>query len=254
MAYRRGRSRRNNGTWLPIQGTVLAEDVSLWGFGANIPVQPNGDIQSIVTPITTDEPLEGDDILNNTTMSTVVGNEYFLDRIVGKLFIEHFSQLDDAAAPVGGPVLVAAGFFIARADEGSPNLPIGNEGQFQLNNNYSPLEMDNSREPWIWRRTWLLGTGGAYADGVVQSRGARAFPASNVHYGSVLDGPHLDAKTKRRVGQDDRLWFICSVAYPATWFGGPVPLSPEGTQGAVELWLDFRLHGALRRSRPSGKF
>lgn len=252
------RHRRNNGTWLPTLGTQLGENEAFSsGFGFDIPAVFDQDITTVITPITTDTPLEGDSITNTTQLVDVIGNEYFLDRIVGKLHIAASFSVDDGppALWIGGPVQVVAGFFIARCDDANPQLPVGAATANAARDNYSPAELDTIREPWIWRRAWTLGTRGrgpTFSTGPAPPIGSlygAVFPPTTADYGSVLDGPHIDAKTKRRIGQDDRLFFAVSAFYPPQ-FGGGVVDAPAAVVG----WLDYRLHGQLRKARPDGKF
>lgn len=254
MAYNR-RKRRNRGTWLQTLGTQLdTEGAFLSGFGGSMDAagDPTG-ITTILTPITTDTPVEGDDITSTTPMVEVLGNEYFLDRIVGKLFVSATFKVEGGTAVTGGPALVTAGFFVARADDNNPLLPVGANTAAGVRDNYSPLDMDTIREPWIWRRAWMLGIGqvesGVY-DGQFSNIATQQFPCSNVYYPGLGDGPHIDAKTRRRVGQDDRLWFAISVGCPPHWSGTwTAQQAPE-----VTFYLDYRLHGSLRKARQSGKF
>lgn len=185
-------------------------------------------------------------------MSDVIGNEYFLDRVVGKMFISH-SPSSSAEGPIG-PILVGAGMFVARADDVVPGRPVGATNAQERNDNYSPLEWDTIREPWLWRRVWLLG--GAFPGAQPNLLGGASnwdkWPAANWLYGSMADGPHFDQKTKRRVGQDDRLWFAFTTAYPPTYLDDLV--GPVVAQGATRVYLDYRLHGSLRKARPTGRF
>lgn len=251
------RKRRNRGTWLPTLGTQMSEDdsyLSGFGFGIGAPVDTTT-ISTIVYPITADSPTyQGDSVGQNTTMAEVIGNEYFLDRIVGKLFLMYEPARDVSGNTVNGPVLVASGFFVARADDNNPLTPIGAGSAQEVRDNYSPLDLDTIREPWIWRRAWMLGTSGnaRLGGGISLSTNwdEGAFPSSNTLCGSVLDGPHIDAKTKRRVGQEDRLWWALAVARPIQLFTSGTPT----TNGEVKGYLDYRLHGQLRRARPDGRF
>lgn len=255
------RKRRNRGTWLPTLGTTRSEDDTyLWGFGTTLTV-PSGanstDINTVIIPITADNPTyQGDNVGQSTTMAEAIGNEYFLDRIVGKCFLQYSPALDGTGQVVGGPIICAAGFFVARADDSNPLLPVGANTQAEVRDNYSPLDVDTCREPWIWRRAWVLGTAGSArtAGGIALNPGGwdvAAFPSSNALCGSVLDGPHVDAKTKRRVGQDDRLFMALSCSFSPFWTDEN---QTPTTAGVVNMWFDYRLHGALRRARPGGKF
>lgn len=258
------RRRRNRGTWLQTLGSLLDEGSpsTFNGIAWQQPVDPTQFITTIV-PVTTDAPsFQGDSVNSATVMGDVIGNEYFLDRVVGKIFLQ--TSAGTTIAPESAqflyPVLVACGLFVARADDLDNTTPIGGALGAESERHYSPLEADTVREPWIWRRAWMLGNAGnTYVNGADNegippqgSTPAGAFPNSNAFYGSVLDGPHIDAKTKRRVGQEDRLWFACSASY-VPGFGRPGTESIEENQ-SINGYFDLRLHGALRRARQSGRF
>lgn len=157
--------------------------------------------------------------------------------------------------------LVAAGFFVARANDsgsgGGESTPIGSASLQETNDNYSPLYATTVREPWIWRRTWMLGNpselGFAQAfinnnTGVGQTLlGTSSFPPTTAHYGSVSDGAHIDAKTARRVTQDERLWFaVSAVRFPI----GTVTVENPNLRG----YLDVRLLAGLRKAHNRGVF
>lgn len=181
-------------------------------------------------------------------------------RIVGKLFAERknfaFSGSQDDPDPA---VLFGAGFFVARANDlsvgGGSGTPIGSATIQERRDHYSPLDTDTVREPWIWRRTWILGLSGRAPrsstavgpDFPTATIFTAHWPASTGLYGSVMDGPHIDSKVKRRIGQDDRLWFAISAT--------PYPLG-QNTSGNlnVEGYLDYRLFGALRKARSRSAF
>ena len=254
MAYRR---RKNRGTWLPTIGSPLEEDSNfvLSGQAIQLPVLEDQIITTII-PVTADAPTYQDDQRPATSiMADVIGNEYFLDRIVGKLFLQT-RPANNGVNELWAPVLVGAGFFVARADETVPNhgQPVGAQTPVEENNNYSPLDGDTIREPWIWRRTWILGCANNFSwgpGGQQAALNASSWPSANYSYGSVLDGPHIDAKTKRRVGQQDRLWFAIAASFvPGLGTPGDGLVEPM----SVDAYLDYRLHGALRRARPDGKF
>lgn len=259
MAYRR--KRRNRGTWFQTIGIPLTEEAgaaTLSGLGFQVPVVED-EITSYIQPVTTDAPqYQGDDVTFNTVMGDVIGNEYFLDRIVGKIFISSFYPKDSLNVYRTAPILVGAGFFVARADEQDHNTPIGTSTAIEERDQYSPLEADTIREPWIWRRTWILGAResdqvtpwGATVVDNASARYAAGFPQTTTAYGSVLDGSHIDAKTKRRVGHDDRLFFAVSTSFVV----GMGDITPDPELPNIAGYVDYRLHGQLRKARNTGRF
>jgi len=251
--------RRRKVTWLPTIGSVVGEGLStasgrgFFSVGGNA----DGSIATVISPLTFDQPRDLDQTdIPTTTMADTIGSEYFLNRIVGKCFAHRRLSSTIGAVDTQPAILFGAGFFVARANDessgGGPDTPIGSASAQERNDNYSPLEADTIREPWIWRRVWVLGRAGAALfdeDGQTTDNAANAaYPISTALYGSVLDGPHIDAKTKRRVAQDERLWFAIS----AMTF--PVNTAATEDGAVVDGYLDYRLVGNLRRAHNRGVF
>lgn len=246
----KGRRRRSQGTWLPLIGTTPENGDKLAFNRLALTIPTNGSGTGIlgIVPLTYDAPQENDNDPNFDTLSEIVGNEYFLKRIVGTCLIGVHetvpSDYDQAAFPPY--YMVTAGFFVARAeDSSSPNdgYPIGG-----INSpDYGPQNLATTREPWIWRRTWMLGSRAwqLYEDkqtGALDMYGA--YPTTTAGYGSVADGPKVDAKTKRRVRQDDRLFFAVEARS-----------SQSFTQAAaLNVELDVRLFAQLRKAKNAGNF
>lgn len=256
------RRRRFKGTWFPLYGTPLGpSEPGVEGQGINfnsIITQTDGSAATIVQQLTADEPLED---ASSYALTDIVGStEYALRRIVGKLSLA-WAELSGEGVVLGAPYIakIAAGLLIARADDqdsryplGCPGVSFGSTGDPDAFNSFSPLALRTMREPWIWRRTWLLGNpvydGGPTPAPYTNGRNL-IVPSSNLWCGSVLDGPHIDAKTKRRCRQDERLFFAISAA---NW---PFEDSPQVERSLVFSWdLDVRIFGALRRARNKGAF
>ena len=81
------RKRRSKFTWFPVQHTVTptAED-RLWGIANSIAVDRAGEIVTGVIPLTYDAPgeLGAFDVNDPGVLAGIVGQEYFLRRVVGK--------------------------------------------------------------------------------------------------------------------------------------------------------------------------
>lgn len=253
--------RRKRGTWFPNVGTAGLEndpdddDSGRW-FQL---ICNNGVSTTVVSDLTFDKPFEDELDSDNQTgrsLSDIIGSEYILRRIVGKVFC-HRDQFSSAAETLA--VLVTCGFFVARSEDTSTETagdpkPIGANTLTELRENYSPAAVSTVREPWIWRRRWILGNQRLTANQtIVVSSGVAAFPPTNAGYGSVMDGPHLDAKTIRRVGQDDRLWFVVSARQLSANWADPFN-SDASTPVGVGVHLDYRLFGSLRKAKQQGRF
>lgn len=246
------RKRRARGIWFPTFGSDcgVGDDYDeMAGIYGDLEVGDYGNICSAIRPLTVDVPLDSNNDFSGNSLADVVGSNWYLRRIVGKLTV--YTLPDDGESPY---CKVAAGFFVARADEKGNNdepigstindAPIGSASYVATNINYSPLALTTSREPWIWRRTWILSTGVGTETTEV--------PRNNCLFGSVLDGPHLDAKTKRLIGNDERLFFAISAArWPPTSQG---PAEPPEPSSRVTYELDYRLFGWPRKARNRGAF
>lgn len=266
---KRGRS-RTKFTWFPTAWTE-GEDASqrIAGIDFALAVNRNGSITTGIIPLTADAPKEPADNDPRTTtgiLADIVGQEYFLRRVVGKFHIVHEGALQiNGEIPTQNtfnqfPVaaLVGAGLFVARADDisaGGVDLPVGATVGATLREQYSPLHVNTIREPWIWRRTWVLTQ--AYAQFVLDRAPSFTaadlngkpfgFPTTTADYGSVADGPTIDAKTARRITNDDRLWLAVSTQI--------FPVNTDSIEdGAIRGHFDYRLLAGLRKARNTGSF
>lgn len=251
------RKRKTRYQWLENLGSVGAaalpdDSTSGRDFGTLI-VNTNGTSSWRVVPLLPDEP--SDDAVAPVTMVNSFQYDYFIKRIVGKIFV-NYNEGNNTAVPA---CLATFGIFVARCDDeqagtGFNTAPVGT-GSFAgsaaavnpaagitLNGtlNYSPINTDAIREPWIWRRQWVLGNG-------IVSETKNIGPKTNMEYGSVADGPHIDAKTARRVRDDERLFGIFAVrSYPIN--------STYTIPTVCRAFLDYRVLGSPRKHRQRGAF
>lgn len=245
------RKRKTRYTWLPIvPGFEWTDKGNSCVNRFILDVPADGSIIAGQVPVIEDQP---QDPGTAEGIGEQVGNEYLLKRIVGKCFVSLTYAETVAVQQVGAyqPVIVTAGFFVARADPTNYSGPIGAAEGPGL---YGTLEANLTRQPWIWRRSWMLGAGAfnqnganpldvTVADGL---NGRLSWPLNN-YCGSVLDGPHIDAKTARRVRLEERLWFGVSAASATT---------AAFTDGLafVNVDLEARYLGAMRRPRGRSNF
>lgn len=145
---------------------------------------------------------------------------YSLRRVVGKLFLS--VEQDNVTQEAAGAWVVTAGLIVRR-----------------VNNAGEPVEVDqfadayeSARDPWLWRRNWLLQNSGATAAGGWQQH---IWPGANWNYHSVADGPHVDAKTRRTVKAEERLYMSISA----------ITLDGTDDQTVTSLYAvwDFRFFG-----------
>lgn len=253
------RRRKFKGTWFPAYGQSLGtNEPDAMGLVDSIETNADGHVVTKTFRLLPDEPAEN---IETDRLLSMVGQEYALRRIVGKLGIVWTGSSGVGGEPANvAYAKVACGLFVARAEDSalSENVPIGlADNEFDSDadpeefNSYSPLALKTIREPWIWRRTWLLGKQVAISDGGGGSAALyeSAVPSSNLKYGSVMDGPHLDAKTRRRVRQDERLWFAIAAV---NWPTGSVAATTYTL--TFDFDLDLRFFGAMRKARNQGAF
>lgn len=188
----------------------------------------------------------------------VIGNEWALERIVGRLDAIIAPETDNAGAIPPGTIyytnfIVGAGFFVARADFQNPTSPLVNSAS--VNEDFNPLNVHCIREPWLWHRSWTLGSttplNGAMP---LANRATPQVPAFPTNL-AILTGPNgngiIDTSSKRTIGQDDRLFFAVGLQ-PATF--GQTGDRTADTPSTLFLTLFVRILGQLRRPRIQGKF
>lgn len=258
------RKRKRKYTWLPNWGTDTLGAPVEFGPQLDAVIDISNDPSVVVTgvlPMLRDSPVADQTSASANrdayTMADMLASEYYVRRIVGKMYIDikvNPTNADDDT----DAVFVKSGIFIAKADSQGLDLP----RDFATENftKYSPLSLDANREPWLFQRSWLLGgndiaNGSFAASAIWGSPGlARyaAYPSANVLYGSALDGPHIDIKTSRRVSLDERLFACWSVRLA----GQGVRQIDGGLPGSafVNIKFDYRVLGALRKARQTGSF
>lgn len=172
----------------------------------------------------------------NATLADIEESGYRLRRIVGKIGI---SILQGAAQIAGdGSIFhVTAGFIIRRADEAGNSMAI-RAGTVGTTSEIDPFNLQNVMDPWIWRRSWDLADQSAAA--IALDPNVLSFPRSNQFaYGSgIFDGPHVDAKTARIVGPEERLFLTVGVE--------GINGSSQGAPGAVLVLADLRVLASMR--------
>jgi len=214
--------------WFPKDGrftiqdsNVLAMDLDVTGTATGTPVTTG--IISVIRDSTPDTQI--------SSLSDIENEGYRLRRIVGKCFVECEQNAESTGPPL---ILVGCGFIILRVDnQGSDPIAANIE-------EYDIFNVNNDDFPWIWRRDWILQNGSSPINIIGD------FPHTNVEYGSVMDGAHLDQKTARVIGPDERLFFVAS-AMPLV--GG----TNEQDKTAIIIRLTPRVLGSMRTSSGNRK-
>jgi len=147
----RFRRRKPAVAWLPhVQHNAQAPQVGWWISSFTVAAAQNTIGTSIFTMLP-DYPAEAIRQAGDLpSLADFEGSAYRLRRIVGKLFIGLDQTITQAPDSRPKNALIGAGFIILKVDEntGAPINPTANS--------YSPLDNNNLRDPWIWRRTWML--------------------------------------------------------------------------------------------------
>lgn len=249
MRFRR--RRKPKVVWLSPSGTpytaglAAGEQPAFTEFAGTVTLQPLAR-PTIETPLLVDGP----DI---NQMSAAIGayqgfnlNDvqqpgYLLRRVVGKF---HCTAIADPG--LGGEfddnnsaLFVTAGLIIRRVDDAGAAIATGQEVNVQT--------IQNIKDPWIWRRTWVLRNSNMSPEtavgllSTVGAASARSFPGSTAGYGSVADGPHMDAKTRRVVAAEERLFLDVSVL---SWNAEP----QVAANWTLKYRFDYRALASLRFS------
>jgi len=181
-----------------------------------VAVNPGVHTGSIV-PVIKDK--SADPIEPTNTLADLYNSGYRLRRIVGKIWLAA-EQSGEATPPAA---ICTAGFMILRTDALGEPLNVDTDAYF-------PNIIDTAPDPWIWRRSWIVAnhtssrgsTGGFETPSVARVGG----PNNNYGVGGNMDGPHVDAKTARIVGPDERLFLICSTTAIASG-NADIPLTVQ---------------------------
>lgn len=176
-----------------------------------------GDEIASASPLTFDQPELG---LANSSLADLESSGYRLRRIVGKIYC----VCDQKAVNMSGQYLVTAGFMVKRAAPNGAAVATG-----------SPAIQSDIRDPWIWRRTWIIGNG-ATTNPVTKFADSANF--SNFEGGpGTYDGPHVDQKTARIVSEEERLFLVLSTV--------ALEAATSGTEEVTYLY-DLRILASMR--------
>lgn len=248
------KKRRSRYQWFPVNGRTDTPDTGGAYFGSaqriavgpianNISTTPTMLAPVSVVPDFTSETGTGAVTINPQLADIVNGQAWLLKRLVGKIHLTCQGNNAASSAVSWNSVLVSAGFFVARAQDQAPAF-------CELSNfEADPQNRDNSMNPWIWRRTWLLRNPTTTQATALQDTSS---PVSTMGYSGILDGGHIDSKVARRINREHRLWFTMNVQ------GGDATriqvTGAQSTQPQVVGWLDLRVLGAMRRTRNVSSF
>jgi len=197
-------------------------------------VGASGDIGDFAVgeiPLTIDA--QSDPLDLTTSLADVESAGYRLRRIVGKIWVR-YDQDDDNAIP--RQVVCTAGIIVRTSNPATGVSLAFGSGNGSL---VSPGEIEQAGDPWIWRRSWILGARVPVQGSLIGSQPGDNYQAAAA--GGNSDGPHVDQKTARLVQAEDRLFLDVSVTIL-------VPGLDQQTAGNVTVVTDLRCLASMRSS------
>lgn len=245
---RRTRRRRPRVAWLPtFGGSPSGEGTGaspFTGIEFQLTVDdsvPNGDIVWDAAPLTFDvseAATEAQASPDGRTLRDIIqGNEWRLRRIVGKAFLAALTETVGTKFPTIADV--ALGFIVCKTyDDGAPLTDF---------NEVNPLAQNSMEDPWIWRRRWILAPGGfvaaetALVSNIYASPQFWGYPQNTANYHSVADGPHIDAKSNRRIHRSERLFCVLAARKYNPQDQDSLNVADFRIQGLI----DYRLLGSI---------
>lgn len=257
------RRRKPRVVWLPqTNANVLSADGSqntdtVYNLALVNGQGPTGTSTVVEIPLVLDAQTAIED--TGATLADIESSGYRLRRIVGKVWIQcgqtepHDGGSGATATPLSA--IVTAGIIVrhARTDTGASTAIGAGTSVHEVN----PGLILNTGDPWVWRRSWLVGNNWAQGNlmtinniaAIIAGTGGPLFqpinrvPENNYmeYAGGNADGPHIDQKTARIVGPEERLFLDVS----ATVLGEAV-VQPEESPLTIAVITDLRVLGSLR--------
>jgi len=215
--------------WLPPTNANSISADNLSGFQAfRVDISPDAPMAVGEIPLVIDS--QDDPLDPTTSLADVESSGYRLRRIVGKIWI----SIDQDAGTPTSKVFCTAGLIIRRSkpEDGQSYARATLDASL-----ISPEQIKNYGDPWIWRRSWLLGNNLGGAGGGTDP----ILEETNFQNTSALDGPHVDQKTARIVGPEERLFLDVS-------FRGNVEDPQDQSVLSCLVNCDLRVLASMRTS------
>lgn len=266
MAFRRRKFKRRQ-QWFPPLGASFSIGDNVFDVGFDtirVDVLASGAQNAVELPVTFDFGQEEiqDFATPNVpaiTLADLQGSGWQCRRVVGRIHAAYSPLTNNDQVVTGADTsppgcIFAAGLMVRRVSGQASNT----------GGNVALFSQDDYTDPWIWRRTWVLGQNAQYtvsglalnasavgagfsqryigARGFTEQEVFALFPPTTAHYGSVSDGPVLDQKTNRIIGGDERLFLHFATK--------ALPIQPQTnftTDGHVIGVFDLRMLGGLRK-------
>lgn len=154
---------------------------------------------------------------------------YSLKRVVGNLFLtasqsENSAVLGDSC----DTFLITAGIIVRRVNEaGSPTAL-----------NLFPDSYDAYRDPWLWRRSWVL----TNLQQATVNQSGYTYPDSNFYFQGSASNHHVDQKTRRTLKAEERLFL--DISGIRMWTGS----GAIGAKQDIAVLWDLRFFGRVFQS------
>lgn len=194
------RTRRPRVVWLPpsLAATVgQTSGVNVFGLGV---AGGAGDFVVGEQPIVNDIQ---DPLAAGVSLADVENSGYRLRRIVGKVWVRASFLPEPSSLTQPSMVVVTAGIIVRRTDTAGASLAsLDTTGLTQY-----PGDARNWGDPWIWRRSWLLSNREVEFSATILDQASNNYQ----RWPGAVDGPHVDQKTARIIGPEERLFLNVSA-------------------------------------------
>lgn len=178
------------------------------------------------------------------SLADIVNQGYRLRRIVGKIFATQIQEGVTGEDTHAALQILTCGFIIRTADPQTGVSLAAFSGQVRQ---FGPGQLENTTDPWIWRRSWIIGNPSAFIPGTTPLGDV---PSANYGPGGPcsgnLDGPHIDQKTARIIGPEQRLFFGAELTLIQNNLGIAGQAAPLEETSTVNIVLDLRILGSMR--------
>lgn len=215
--------------WLPTTNANSVDPTSNYQFAAatfDEDVAGGGALIELPLVIDNQDPLTP-----GKSLADIEDSGYRLRRIVGKVWC--FIAQTRLGGSTPSLEVVTAGFIVRRVDpQTGASLAVLADPTFDQ---IDPSLIENIGDPWIWRRSWIM----ANNTGIT----GRPSPGQNFadqYPGGIAEGPHVDQKTARRVGPEERLFLDVSVTVIL-----PTSAGPPNPQSSLVVITDLRVLGSM---------
>lgn len=246
------RRKRRRATWFPVLGQEIAgsgSGLNPDGFDSHFTGELThafgaGNYQADVIPLTWDYPADVEVTVFDQVPSLAdwQGSAWQLEGIKGGIRCAISGTSDGQGGTLEQFVRVACFAEVLRVnpEDGSPLDDL---------EDYSTFLAANRRDPYIWQRSWILQSQqvNLLPASQVFFVGPQRFPQGNWQYEGRDTGTCIDAKSKRYIGTDERL-FMCVEAVQVSGVNLEIVAATENPQWQVSYDLDVRVLGRLRRS------